>query len=252
MKYLRKFAVLIIAVVLIASVAIGIGVVYAVKNVNITLYSYSYEAGSEAANNKISEFKNDILSKFRGKMISSVSEEKVASAISDGDYYYVSEFKKVYPCTLSVVIREHAETFSLENENGSFSIYDENGSLLRTAHTEEENCNKVDGLPNLVVTGAEESDIKNIARVCKAFAGKFNSLRAIADGATMTKGIKDIFTVNLKCGIRIVVYDYTVLTGEKIDAAFDKFNELSAEQKQKNAVWCLADNDTVKAEYVLI
>ena len=96
MKYLRKISVLIIAVVFVAAVAIGLGVIFAVKNVNVTLYSYSCTADSDASEAKISEFKTEILNKFRGKLISSVGEENVESALSDGNYYYVALLNKVY------------------------------------------------------------------------------------------------------------------------------------------------------------
>lgn len=239
MKYVRKIAVLLIAAVFIAAAAIGIGVVFAVKNVNVTLYSYTFEADSEEAKAKIAEFKDEILSKVRGNMISTVSEEKVEAAISDGSYYYISEFQKVYPCTLNVVIREHRELFSVENADGSFAVYDENGSLLRTAQTADEACCKADGLPNLVVGGAEESDLKNVARVCRFFADKFKSVRAVADGAALTKNaLEDTFTISLRCGVKIIIYNYVELTGEKIDAAYNCFAALSGDKKSGGEIHC--------------
>lgn len=251
MKYLRKITALIIAAVLVAAVSIGLGVIFAVKNVNVTLYSYTCETGEDAADEKLTEFKNKILAKFRGKMISSVSEEKIEETVSDGNYYYVSEFKKVLPCTLEVVIKEHRELFSIENADGSFSICDENGSLLRTAQTAEEACNNADGLPNLTVEGAEESDIKDVARICRAFEKEFKSVRAVAESAVLSKSsLEDTFTVGLRCGVKIVIYDYAELTGEKISAAYKCFEGLSGDKKLGGEIHCYEKEDkTVSASY---
>lgn len=248
MKYVRKIAVLIIAVVLLASAVIGAGVIFAVKNVNITLYSYEFEAEGEAAKAKIAEFKNAVLSEVRGNMIFSVSEEKIETAVSEGNYYYISEFKKVYPCTINLVIREHREMFALKNADGSFSIYDENGLLLRTA---EDACNNADGLPNLVVEGVEESDLKDVALACGYFADNFVGIRSVADGAVLARGsLEDTFTVNLKCGVKIIIYNFAELTGEKISAAYDCFAGLSGDNKQKGEIHCYETSDkTVLASY---
>lgn len=251
MKYLRKISVLIIAVVFVAAVAIGLGVIFAVKNVNVTLYSYSCTADSDASEAKISEFKTEILNKFRGKLISSVGEENVESAISDGNYYYVAEFKKVYPCTVNVVIREHRELFSIENADGSFSVYDENGSLLRTAQTAEEACNNVDGLPNFTVDGVERDDLKDVARVCGFFADKFGGIRSVASGAVLSKSsLENTFTIGLRCGVKIVIYNFAELTGEKISAAYDYFAGLSGDKKLGGEIHCYEKEDkTVSASY---
>ena len=228
MKYIRKIAVLFICVVMLASVAIGVGVIFAVRNVNVTMYSYTCKTDNEAQA-KIAEFKNAILKNVKGKLISSVTEEKVKSALSDGNYFYVAEFKKVYPCTLNVTIKEHKEVFYCADVGGAYTVYDESGSPLRVAENEEATINP-DGIPNLLVEGAAPADMlqysAKLAAACAAFENAFGSLRSVCNKAV------------LSIHLRLTVLDFGFYANEKISAGLACFNGLSADKKQCGEIYC--------------
>ena len=248
MKYIRKTVALIISVLFIASLAIGLCVIFAVRNVNVTLFSYSYQAESVEAEEKIAEFKKSISSAVHGNLMASVSEEKVAEAVKNDDgSFTVVALKKIYPCTLNVTIEERREVFSVKAEDGSYKIYDENGVLLRTAASVEENINP-DGTANLVVESAGGTDFNghtaSIAKTCTLFAEKFKSLRAVAERAEFYQGIhEDFFALYLKCGARIVIWNHTVLTAEKIEAAYGEFLSLDGNKKLNVEIHCSETSD---------
>ncbi len=253
MKYIRKIAVLFICVIMLASVAIGVGVIFAVRNVNVTMYSYTCKTDNEAQA-KIAEFKNAILKNVKGKLISSVTEEKVKSALSDGNYFYVAEFKKVYPCTLNVTIKEHKEVFYCADVGGAYTVYDESGSPLRVAENEEAAINP-DGIPNLLVEGAAPADMlqyyAKLAAACTAFENAFGSLRSVCEKAVLSIGaINDGISFYLRCGVRLTVLDFGFYANEKISAGLACFNGLSADKKQCGEIYCYRTAEgTVSSTY---
>lgn len=241
MKYLRKISALLIAVIMLAAIAIGIGVIFSVRNVNVTLLSYSCETDSDAANKKIEEFKSSILKEVRGSVISSVKEERVAAALSD-ESYLIESFEKVYPCTLNVTVKERLEAFAVVEEDASYSVYDENGIILRKVSTEEEAFNRVDGAPNTYLEGVKsEEDVKSVAAVCAIFKVKFSALRSVAEKVVLYKAQSNLeknrITFFLRCGVKLEVQDYTVLTAEKIEAGYDCFARLTGEQKLGGTIY---------------
>ncbi len=242
MKYIRKILVLIIVAVMLASVAIGAGVIFAVKNVNVDLISYTCEGGSEEALDMLSDIKKAVLKEVKGTLISFTDENKAAASL-DGEKFYITEFEKVYPCTLNITVKERREMFAVAESDGTYTVYDDNGLVLRKAQTAEESCNKADGLPNLEVKGALDNDFKNVANICKIFADKFKSVRSLVACATLSNGLENSFTFDLRCGSKIVIYDYTVLTTEKISAVYDYFSELSGDKKIKGEIHCLVNAD---------
>ena len=245
MKYVRKIVALLIAVFLIAAIAIGMGVIFSVRNVNVTLLSYSYEAEDEQAKAKISEFKGEILGEVRGRIISTVSEKKVAEAITDGKFT-VESCKKSYPCTLNVTIKERREVFAVDNKDGSYSLYDEEGLFLRTAPSFAAAVNP-DGSPNLFVEGAKSEDLKDIAKACAIFKAEFSSLRSVVEKVVLSK--ENVLTFNLRCGLDVKLSDYTVLTSQKIEAAYDCFISLDSESKLDGEIYCYAIDGGVNAVY---
>lgn len=254
MKYLRKIAALITAVIMLAAIAIGIGVIFAVRNVNITLLSYSCETDSKEADEKIAEFKANVLKEVRGSVISSVKEESVASALKD-DLYVLESLEKVYPSTLNITVRERREVFAVLEDDESYSVYDENGLLLRKVASEEEAYNRVDGAPNTYIEGAEtQIDINSVVAVCKIFRDKFSSLRSVAEKVVLSKAqsnlANDNITFYFRCGVKLLVFDYTVMTEEKIAAGYAKFASLSGEQKLGGTIYVVKDdNGQVSSAY---
>lgn len=241
MKHLRKIAMLIIAVIMVAAIAVGICVIYAVRNVNVTLLSYSADSEAEE---ELSGVKESVLSVCRGRLISSVNGEEVSSGLSED--YVLESFEKVLPCTLNITVRQRREVFAVY-DGEIYSMYDNSGKFMRSA---ENNENFYDGAPNLILTGTEsEEDIKEVASVCAIFQSKenFSSLRAAVrqvelykPQATVSTAV-DRITFRLWCGLSIEIRDYSRNTDEKIKKVYKLFCSLKPEQKLRGCIYCLAD-----------
>lgn len=239
MKYIRKAVILLIAVVLLASVVIGAGVILSVRNVNVTLVGNSYAADGEETRAEIAKYKEKISRKVKGSLMFSVSEGNLDGVI-DGDEYEIESFKKLYPCTLNVTLRERRETFATALSEGGFSVYDENGKYISYKET---NVNGLDGAPNLLLEGAEsEEDLKTLVNVSKEFKAAFSSLRGIAQRAVLTKARvqteKDRITFYLHSGLKIELLDCLVGVKEKLTAASTVYSGLSAEKRLSGTVFC--------------
>ena len=244
MKHLRKIGILIIAVIMAAAVAVGICVVYAVRNVNMTFLNYS--DSQETSSSEMLAIKESVLEKVRGRVISSVGEEDVASCLDDG--YFLESFEKVYPCTINITVQQRREVYSVfDGEN--YSTYDETGKFMRTA---ENGLNFFDGAPNLILEGTNgEEDIKEVAAVCAIFKSysENSALRSALEKVTLSKSQTSIAVDSDKivfgfwCGISIEIQDYTKYTSEKISKAYKYFKELSPEQKLKGRIYCLIDEN---------
>lgn len=240
MKYLRKIIWLVIAVAFIASVIIGLGVIFSVKNVNVTLRSYTYSAGmteeeEDGVNAEIKAVKDTLFDKFGGKLMGYVNEKDIAECFKDSDYTLAS-YEKVYPCTLNITVTERRETFFISGDDGTFSTYDSFGTLMRSGVSADEAVNKIDKAPNIKVTGATTAEhIKDVARISSVFAEKFSALRSIVDSIDLRARYGNVI-ITLRCGLDIYVTDYAILTGPKIQAAYNKFISLTGEQKLAGSI----------------
>ncbi len=250
MKYLRKLTLAAISVIMLASVIIGICIIFAVRNVNVTLLSYSYKADSQEAVLKNGEFKTKILGKIKGSLISFVDEDTVSSAVGSGEYVLES-IEKVYPCTVNVVVRERREVFA-QQSGEAYRIYDEEGGYLRT---DESFLGKADGAPNVIIHGADnDDDVKIIAALCNEFKNKFSSLRSVVEDINLKKAQSRLETdkiiFRMRCGVNIEIHDYGYLSAEKIEAGFNKFTNLSGEQKLGGRIYCyVTGEEQVTATY---
>lgn len=250
MKYLRKTVLLIIVVVLLASVIIGAGVILSVRNVNVTLISNSYEADSKEAYDEIAICKRKISQKVKGGIMFFVSEGDVKSAVDESEYVLES-FRKVYPCTLDITLRERRETFATALTEGGYSVYDDEGGYISY---KEMNVNGLDGAPNFLLEGFNNAeDIVKLVAVSKDFKAAFSSLRGIAEKAVLTKARvqteKDKITFYLHCGLKVELLDYSVATKEKLTAASSVYSSLSAEKRLKGAIYCSVSEGQASATY---
>lgn len=239
MKHLRKIGILIISVIMVAAIAVGICIIYAVRNVNVTVSSYSN--GEEDSNSKITAIKEIVLKKVRGRVISSVNEDDVASCLADGyGDYYLESFEKIYPCTVNITVQQRREVFAVY-DGRSYSVYDDSGKFLRVS---ENNVNPYDDSPNLIIDGVnDEDEIKEVAAVCSIFKScteNGSSLRTLVEKVTLYKSQAttsfDIVTFKLRCGLSIEIWDYSKFTDEKISKAYEEFGILSPEQKLKGSI----------------
>ena len=225
MKYLRKFIAMILGLVLFAAVVISIGMIYAVKNINVNLITYAEDYTDDLKEAKYT------LSVFKGESILFVSEEDVAKVVKDSNYT-LSKFEKIFPCTINVTLSERVETFALAVEGG-YRLYDSNGKFLRKS---TENANINDLSPNIEILGISEGQTENIAAIAGVFKTEFGCLRSIVTTITLdtredVEGYSDKLVFKLRCGIEILIDDYTDGTDEKIAAVYSEFCKLNDRQK---------------------
>ena len=225
MKFLRKIIALVIGVAFVAAVVISIGFIFAVKNINVTVLSYSEDCSENYADAK------KTLKAIKGESILFVDSKDISKAI-DGCNYSLVSYKKVYPCTVNVTVKERLETFAV-SVGGQYSFYDADGVYLRK---DAENLNNLDLSPNVEVKGVAIEEIGGVAKVASAFKNKFNALRSLVssielDSNPQIEDYTEKLFFNFKCGLVIEFDNYKELTDEKIDAVYSVFVKLSDRQK---------------------
>ena len=238
MKYVRKIIWLVIAVVFCASVIIGVGIIFAVKNVNILLESFKYsdweqltEGERAEASAEIADFKECILSKYRGTLIGFVDDNEIAACFDGTDFVFES-CERDYPCTLNITLKERRETFIISTSQG-FEVYDEHGEYLRL---NEDSMNNLDNAPNIYVTGANAADMKEIALVSRYFAECFSALRTVVERIEVQTTLTRNMVFYFRCGIKVRIVDYTNLSELKMQQAYAKFVTLSGEEKLSGTI----------------
>lgn len=247
MKYLRKIVVMIITVVMFAAIVISLGVIFAVRNINVTLltytddYSDSYESAKTA------------LGIFKGQSIMFIDEQDITEAVSDSNFT-VASYKKIFPCTINVTLKERLETFAVYSD-GQFTMYDNEGVYLRTSVVNE-NIN--DNAPNVQFKGIAESDIKTFSDIANSFKAVFGTLRSSVasielDSNPALGGVYiDQLIFNMRCGLKIILVDYTEYTEYKIKAAYDKFTSLTDRDKLRGTLRSYSlegDGAAITADY---
>ena len=221
--------------------------------------SYSYSKDDERAEAAIDAFKDELLERYRGKLLLSVNESELKSGMEsfadpEGNLYVLERCYKEFPCTLNITLRERRDTFVREAENGNYEIYDENGVFLRNADENGIN-NKLDGAPNIILNGADtRARVLEIAEVCKIFAREFSALRSVVDSVELSKAVSqydyDRISFRLRCGLSVELRNYLNLTEQKLNAAATVFGGLNGEQKLRGEIYVLVASDgTVRAEY---
>lgn len=232
MKFLRKVLAVCLAMVFLIALIIGAGIIMSVQNVNVRFEYY----GENANRAEYTQTRAN-LDKLKGSGLLFISKEDVESRVEDLDILAVESVTKVYPCSIDIVIRERAETFALKLENGlSYSVYDECGKLMKA---NESTIDGADGCPNVIVSGLTAGDMCEVAQMCSYFKESFSSFRRIVEGVSVVNflGVK-AFEFSLRSGFKIRIYDYNVADNnkQKIEKAFEKYNELTDLQKLNGAI----------------
>ena len=254
MKYIRKIAVLLIAVIFLAALIIGLGVIFSVRNVNVSVESYSFgewdemdDDGKQSASEEIEHFREKVLNDYRGTLLGFVDEKSLAESFADTKYILES-FEKVYPCTLDIVVKERREVFSMKTTGGLYNTYDSFGTLMREAITEDEAFNNIDRAPNVLVKIDNADDIVLIAQLASVFADKFSSLRPVVEAMEIHSETDDLI-FRFRCGLDLRISGYENLTQMKMSAAYEKFSSLKDEDKLSGTIVVTVDrNGEIVAE----
>lgn len=241
MKYVRKVVGLVIAVAFIASVIIGVGIIFSVKNVNISLQSYTYpevevmtEEEKQAADGEIEDFRQSLLSEYRGTLLGFVDVDELSARFDDTNYI-LENIEKAYPCTLNLTIKERRESFCVRVGENSYNTYDSYGTLMREGVSKDDSINNIDKAPNVAVSVENAADIKAIADMASAFSEEFSALRSVVESIGINEQTGHI-VFKLHCGISIRISDFRTLTKAKMRAAHEKFISLAGEEKLSGTI----------------
>ena len=268
MKYVRKITITVIIIAFLIAVSVGLGVIYSVKNVNLTLSTY-YKLGVDEEGNEIdditqsadyAEYKADYdalrktLNKFNGTLVSFVNEDDVVAAIKDSGYTLES-YKKVMPCTLNITLKQRIETFGVQNADGTYDMYDDDGIFLRSS---EDLNNLIDGTVNVLLSASDgkalsAKTVEKVADICAAFREEFGAFRYVVDSVVYnvddSKYHIDNITFKMRMGLQIVIADFAELLNEKIAAAHAVYVGLTAEQKLQGQIFAVKSGERPTAVY---
>lgn len=221
--------------VFLIALVIGAGIILSVQNVNVTYIYYGEDAhAADYAETRLN------LDKLKGSGLLFIGREDVEEKIVNGEVLALESYEKVYPCTINIVIRERAETFARKSESGSgYAVYDEAGVFMRTASTAD---NAGDACPNVIVYGADEASMADVARICGYFKEIFSSFRRMVESVSVSRiSDNDAFEFNLRSGFKIRVYGWNSQDSEnedvvKLEKAFEKYSSLTDEQKLEGVI----------------
>ncbi len=228
--------------VFLIALVIGAGIILSVQNVNVTYIYYGEDAyAADYTETRLN------LDKLKGSGLLFIVREDVEEKIVNGEVLALESYEKVYPCTINIVIRERAETFALKSESGSgYSIYDEAGVFMRTASVAD---NAGDACPDVIVDGADEASMADVARICGYFKDIFSSFRRMVESVSVSRiSDNDVFEFNLRSGFKIRVYGWNSQDSEngdevKLEKAFEKYSSLTDEQKLEGVIDVIANKN---------
>ncbi len=253
MKYLRVITVVVVTFIFLAALAIGLGVIFAVKNINVSIQCYTET--EEEATTEISLYKGTFLDLYKGKLISSVSEDDFAGYLTESNSNYtLSSFEKQLPCTINITLLERRETYVFQGEDGSYNLYDLDGAYIRTAEDEDGIMNTTGDTPspNVMLYLPDESYVPEAASLGRAFHDFFSAsfdenapIRSTVESICIVERTASIAGNNvifqLRSGIQVMVYDYEDFLNEKMEAAYEQFKALSAVNKLSGYIYCFYD-----------
>ena len=239
MKFLRKVLALCLAIVFLIALVIGAGIILSVQNVNVRFVYY----GENAHAADYAQTRSN-LDKLKGTGLLFITDSDIESKVGNSDVLAVESYKKVFPCSIDIVIRERAETFAVKAENGlSYNIYDECGVLMKSNVS---TVNGSDGCPNVLVSGFTADDMCEVAQTCGYFKEVFSSFRRLVEKVTTvsvseSQAIEFVF----RSGFVIRVHGYKGAKDNrlKIEKAFEKYSTLTDSQKLDGVIDVLVAKD---------
>lgn len=239
MKFLRKVLALCLAMVFLIALVIGAGIILSVQNVNVSFVYY----GENAHRADYVQTRSN-LDKLKGSGLLFISSEDIADKIADSDVLAVESYNKVFPCSIDIVIRERAETFSLKSDNGlSYNVYDECGKLMKSNVS---TYNGADGCPNVLVSGISSDDMCEVAQVCGYFKESFSSFRRLVERVSACEvGDSQALEFVLRSGFVIRVHGYKGAQDNqiKIEKAYEKYSSLTDSQKLNGVIDVIVGKD---------
>lgn len=225
--------------VFLIAVIIGAGIILSVQNVNVRFVYYGdNDHAADYAETRAN------LDKLKGSGLLFISTEDIESRVADSDVLTLESYKKVYPCSIDIVIRERAETFALRAENSAmYNIYDECGVLMRANASTDTGS---DGCPNVIVSGFNGEGMKEVAEMCDYFRQSFSSFRRIVERVSVTTvADNQAFEFTFRSGFIIRIHGFKDAQDNKLmlEKAFEKYSTLTDLQKLEGIIDVIGGKD---------
>ena len=231
MKHKRTVIYLLVAVIAAFAVLVFVSL-FSVKDIEV---SYSVYGENQYDCKKI-------LSKFKGQNLLFLDEGEVQRELEKQTVLKIDKVEKVYPSTIKVSVSSRQERFAILDKSGEYFVVDDEYSVVAKRDSIK---NHTDELDNILVKFDVSSDLKFSIRDNLDFSNEvFSSFKTVADSFESPRDeIKEItifeteergnyrITVNLRVGVKIILYKASEKTQEKMAKAIAKLKALSDTDK---------------------
>lgn len=236
MNHVRRVMAVVSAIIFLIALVIGTGVILSVRNVNVTFLDYSGLYAEEYSQTRTN------FDGLKGSGMVFIKDEDINSKVSHKDVFVVESYKKIYPCTVNVVLRERVETFALKTTAG-YKIYDEEGKLMRTVNADKY-TNAVDGCPDVEII-ADEDSVKELAALSGYFAQAFGPVRRLVSSLEVRKYFEfNIASFNLRSGLSVSIIEWRKNGEAKVEKAYEIYSSLTESQQKGGSITVMDGRDS--------
>ena len=231
---MKKFFVIILTVLTFLSAAfIGVANVYRTDGVVLEAKMFSGAAKSEAAAIQV-----ELQAAYMGESTIFAEDDLAKQVIEKYPYFRLTKFEKRYPNLLVIEATEDMEVFAVQAGEEYF-ILSETGTIL---DVRADSNNRMDGEPNVVITGALPSGgvgdtvagagFAETLKICALMAERLNGVRSNIERIEfdgVEKGGR-IFLC-MREGVKICLVHAHLLTEEKGVALTEAYLSMQVEQR---------------------
>ncbi len=231
---MKKVLVIILTVLAFLSAAfIGVANVYRVDGVVLDAKMFSEAAKAEA-----SAIQVELQAVYTGESSLLAKDDEAKAVIEKYPYFRLTKFERRYPNLLEIEVTEDMEVFAVE-VGEEYYILSGSGTIL---DVRADSNNRIDGEPNVVITGAlpsggigdtvEGAGFAETMRICALMAERLNGVRSNIERIEFD-GIERggrIFLC-MREGVKICLVHPHLLTEEKGLALTEAYLTMEVEQR---------------------
>jgi hypothetical protein len=212
---------------------IGVANVYRVDGVQLNAKMFYEQAKAEAA-----AMQKDLVAAYSGESALFADSAAAQAVIEKYPYFRLTKFEKRFPDFLVIEATEDMEVFAVQSGE-EYYILSQSGTVL---DVRADGSNRVDGEPNIVITGAFPSGeigdtvggagFAETLRICAVMAERLNGVRSNIERIEfdgVDKGGR-IFLC-MREGVKICLVHANLLTEEKAVALTEAYLTMAVEQR---------------------
>ena len=231
---MKKILVIILTVIAFVSAAfIGVANVYRVDGVVLDAKMFSEAAKAEA-----SAMQAELQAAYAGESSLFAKDSLAKEVIEKYPYFRLTKFEKRYPNLLVIEATEDMEVFAVQ-AGEEYYILSQTGTIL---DVRADSNNRIDGEPNVVITGAiasgdigdtvEGAGFAETLKICALMAERLNGVRSNIERIEFD-GVERggrIFLC-MREGVKICLVHAHLLTEEKGVALTEAYLSMQVEQR---------------------